>query len=238
MIWPVIIAGFTLGAVGSLHCVGMCGPLSLALPTQHLSGTRKFLSLLLYQVGRIITYSIFGLLFGLAGRSIYMAGIQQRFSILLGVIILLLSLFYFLRKTRIRLSFLDQFYIFIQQLISGLLRKAKGPAGFFLMGVANGFLPCGMVYLAVAAAISSTGISQAVAFMAAFGAGTLPAMMIVAYLGQVISLSVRRAMRKAVPYFVVIMAVVLILRGLNLGIPYISPDMPAQSTTDAAINCH
>lgn len=105
------------------------------------------------------------------------------------------------------------------------------------MGIANGFLPCGMVYLA-AAAISSTGVSQAVTFMAAFGAGTLPAMMIVAYLGQVISLSVRQAIRKAVPYFVVIMAVVLILRGLNLGIPYISPDMPAQSSTGAAINCH
>jgi sulfite exporter TauE/SafE len=74
--------------------------------------------------------------------------------------------------------------------------------------------------------------------MAAFGAGTLPAMMVVAYLGQVISLPVRQVMRKAVPYFVVIMAVVLILRGLNLGIPYISPDMPAQSSTGAAIDCH
>ncbi len=64
MLWPVIIAGFTLGAAGSLHCAGMCGPLSLALPVQHFSSVQKFLALLLYQAGRVITYSVIGLIFG------------------------------------------------------------------------------------------------------------------------------------------------------------------------------
>ncbi len=98
MLWPVAIAGFTLGAAGSLHCVGMCGPLSLALPLYHLTAVNKFLSLLLYQVGRIITYSIIGLLFGLAGRRIYIAGYQQWFSIVMGLIVLCVALLYICKK--------------------------------------------------------------------------------------------------------------------------------------------
>jgi sulfite exporter TauE/SafE len=236
MLWPVIISGFTLGAAGSLHCVGMCGPLSLALPVQHLSKTKKFFSLLLYQFGRIITYSLIGLIFGLAGRRIYISGYQQWFSVGMGVLVLTLAVLYFIQKRTIHLKFLNRFYFSVQKLISSLLKSITGPLSFLLMGMANGLLPCGMVYIAVAATLSFTDVMQSVSFMAMFGAGTLPAMMMVAYAGQLIKLEVRQTLRKAVPFFIVTMGVLLVLRGLNLGIPFISPELP-QSPGQALI-CH
>lgn len=226
MLLPVIIAGFTLGAAGSLHCVGMCGPLSLALPTHHLSAFGKFISLFLYQAGRIITYSLLGLVFGLAGRRLYLAGFQQWFSIGLGVLVLLLALLYFLQKHSLHFSFLDRFYLPVQQLLGRLLRTAHGPFGFLSLGLANGLLPCGMVYIAVATTLSFGTIPESTLFMTGFGAGTLPAMMAVAYAGRAMGVSWRAHLRRAVPVFITLMGVVLILRGMNLGIPFISPLLP------------
>lgn len=236
MLFPAMIAGFTLGAAGSLHCVGMCGPLSLALPTGQLSKTKKFISLLVYQSGRIITYSIIGLVFGMAGRNIYIAGYQQGFSIVMGVLVLTLALFYFIQKKTIHLSFLNRFYHLIQNIIIRLLKSSRGTFGFLLMGMANGLLPCGMVYIALAATLSLSQISESVLFMALFGAGTLPAMMIVGYAGQLIKPDIRRSFQKAVPVFIALMGAILILRGMSLGIPFISPELTG--ATAAAANCH
>ena len=138
MNWTFIIGGFSLGLAGSLHCVGMCGPLALALPVYHLTGFKKFISLLLYQVGRITTYAALGLLFGLLGRKLYIAGFQQGLSLSLGIAILVSAFFYFYRKRAIHVNFLNKFYFRIQMTIGNLLRTGKGPASFFLMGAANG----------------------------------------------------------------------------------------------------
>jgi sulfite exporter TauE/SafE len=236
MEWSVIIPGFIIGATGSLHCVGMCGPLSLALPTYHLSKKAKLFSLLLYQTGRIITYSILGLLIGLAGTSIRITGYQQWFSITLGVIILTMAVLYFLQKKAIRLAFINHFYLLIQKWIGRLLKNNTHAVSFLLLGIANGLLPCGMVYIALATTLSLAKITESVLFMAMFGAGTLPAMLLVAYSAQFINKEVRQLFRKAVPVMITVMGLVLILRGLNLGIPFISPAFPhAQSTV---IGCH
>jgi uncharacterized protein len=236
MLVPALISGFTLGAAGSLHCVGMCGPLSLALPSHHLSPARKFFSLLLYQFGRIITYSIIGLAFGLAGRRIYMSGYQQWFSIGIGIIIAALAVMYFLHKRTVHFSFFNRFYLYVQGLIVKLLRSSGGPVSFLLLGMANGLLPCGMVYIALASTLSFAEVSESTAFMAMFGAGTLPTMMLVAYAGQAIKLETRLLLRKAVPFFILSMGVLLILRGLNLGIPFISPELP--HSAGASVVCH
>ena len=236
MLLPAMIAGFTLGAAGSLHCMGMCGPLSLSLPTYHLSKTKKFFSLLVYQLGRIVTYSLIGLVFGFAGRTIYISGYQQWFSIGMGVLVLTLAVLYFIQKTTIHLSFLNRFYHSVQGMIVQVLKSSKGILGFLMMGMANGLLPCGMVYIALAATLSVTQISQSVAFMAMFGAGTLPAMLLVGYAGQMIGTGFRRSLQKAVPVLIALMGAMLILRGLNLGIPFISPQLP--EATGTALICH
>ena len=236
MLWPSLIAGFSLGFAGSLHCVGMCGPLSLALPTYQLSGIGKFLSLLLYQFGRIVTYSLLGLLAGLAGRMISIAGIQQWFSIIIGSAIIILAACYFIQKHTIRFSFFNRFYISVQSLIIRILRQWKGPGGFLLLGMANGLLPCGMVYIALATSLSLAQLSHSIAFMSLFGAGTLPAMMLIGYGGLLIKPGMRVAFKKLTPFFITAAGIVLILRGLNLGVLFISPQLPQAG--GPAVLCH
>lgn len=233
---PGIIAGFTLGIVSSWHCAGMCGPLALVLPVHHLSATKKITFLLFYQSGRVITYSVLGLVFGLAGSRFYIAGMQQWFSIVIGVAILVFAIFYYTGKKTIHFSFLKRFHFFIQKTISKLLRSAKSPTGYLLLGMANGLLPCGLVYLAIAGALAFGNALHSMFFMSAFGAGTIPAMMIAAYAGHLMNYSVRQTMKKAVPVFITAMAIILILRGLNLGIPFISPELP--DATGKTVTCN
>lgn len=232
----ILIAGFTLGFAGSLHCVGMCGPLSLALPTWHLRGPVKFLSLLLYQFGRIITYAAIGLIFGLAGRGIYIAGIQQWFSITLGLLVLLMAAMYFVQQGHLHLPFFTRFYQWVSKLIGRVIKTNPGLSGFLLLGMANGLLPCGMVYIALAATLSFYKVYHAVGFMAFFGAGTLPAMMLVGYGGQMINPGIKRLFRKSIPFFITATGIILILRGLNLGITFISPVLPSPAAQ--AVICH
>ena len=154
----------------------------------------------------------------------------------MGILVLLLAVLYFIHKRSVHLSFFNGFYSGVQKVISRLLKSPKGQFGFFLIGAANGLLPCGMVYIAMAAALSFSTISESTGFMAMFGAGTLPAMMMVAYAGHIIKPQLRFSLQKAVPYLITLMGIVLILRGLNLGIPFISPVLPV-SVGQTAI-CH
>lgn len=230
-----MIAGFILGAAGSLHCIGMCGPLSLALPVHHLSKVNRFFSLLSYQFGRIVTYSLFGFALGWAGTRIYIGGYQQLFSIVMGLLIITTAILYFLHKRFFHLRLFDRFYFQVQKIIRTLLVSSRSASGFFLVGMANGLLPCGMIYIAMASALSFHSVTQSTVFMALFGLGTLPAMMLVAYAGQIIKPELRFSVQKMIPYFITIVGILLLLRGMNLGIPYISPVIPTASTT---VVCH
>jgi len=232
----IILSGFVLGLAGSLHCVGMCGPLSLALPSYRLSARAKWVSLFVYQLGRVITYSFLGFLAGLAGRTIYMAGVQQWLSVTLGVLILALAGFYFAQNNMLQLSFLNRFYMSVSRLIGKIIKRSTGITGFLLLGMTNGLLPCGMVYIALAATLSFYSVYQSMAFMAMFGAGTIPAMMLVAYGAQRISPQLKKTFRKSIPFFIAAAGLALIARGMNLGIPFISPQLPA--APGQAIICH
>jgi len=236
MLWAIIIAGLSLGAVSSLHCVGMCGPLALALPVHHLSRPQQLISLFLYQLGRIITYSAFGLVFGLAGRTIYVAGFQQWFSMVMGIVVLLLVILYWVYKNPLQPSVFKKLFSAVQSYMMKALHSKKTSGGFLLLGMANGFLPCAMVYVAIAGALTTTEVYYSVIFMAMFGAGTLPAMMIIGYFGRMVSLPVRNMFRKSIPVFMTVMAIVLILRGMNLGIPFISPIL--QGPFSDTVVCH
>ena len=235
MPWQFIITGLVLGIISSLHCVGMCGPLSLALPTQYLPKAQRISAMLLYQLGRVITYSTLGLIFGLAGRKVYLAGFQQWFSIGMGVFIFFVVIQYWIFRKNLAPHFLNRFYLAVQAIMIRIL-KEKGIIPFLLFGMANGFLPCGMVYMALAGALVTTEIHESVLFMAFFGVGTLPAMIAVSFFRQYFGLQIRNSFRKMMPFAISIMAAILILRGMNLGIPFISPVL--QSAAEAADSCH
>lgn len=231
-----LIAGFIVGIGGSLHCAGMCGPLALALPAGQ-GGVRRYVAgRLLYNIGRTVTYVALGLIAGLAGRGIVLAGAQQAMTITIGAV-LLLSLVIPRALKRLLPSFTlpERITAKVMELLSGLMRRSS-VAALFLIGVLNGLLPCGFVYLGLAAAVTLGDAVRAMLFMAGFGIGTLPIMLAIAVAGKRIQEGVRRQLLRVVPVVTAVLAMLLIVRGLNLGIPYISPHV--DEARPAETHCH
>lgn len=230
-----LAAALLIGLAGSLHCIGMCGPIALALPVQN-SSAAFYTGRILYNAGRIISYSLMGLLFGLLGSKIILAGFQQGLSIFLGVFILL---FIFLpakyKNYFTGYSIIAKVVSSLKTVIGNLFKKKSLPAIFFI-GFLNGFLPCGLVYIAVAGAAAAGSAFSGMIFMAAFGLGTSPAMFAASLFGKFISLNIRQKIRKLVPVFAVMLAVIFILRGLNLGIPMLSPKLSTEKAVE--VECH
>ncbi len=214
MQWAFIITGLVLGAVSSFHCVGMCGAIALSLPVNKVTGLRRTLSIILYNLGRIITYSLLGLAFGLAGRGLYIGGLQKWFSIIAGMLLLLFAISNLLHSGLVRVSFLQKNIYRLQAFIAKMMARQSFLSVFFV-GIANGLLPCGMVYFAVTGAVAAGNVMDAVFFMAAFGLGTLPLMMAVSYFGFIISLTLRNNIKSLIPYFMIAMAVMLVMRGVT-----------------------
>jgi sulfite exporter TauE/SafE len=218
----IFITAFIIGGLGSVHCIGMCGPLAFSLPAVKESPQSKFISSLLYNLGRIFTYASLGAILGTIGTAFAFFGYQQWLSILLGVIILL----FILLPKRLK-SFTAN------NRVAGLFDKARMTLGslffkknyrsVFFIGLLNGLLPCGLVYMAMAAAIATGSVVKSSLFMAAFGMGTLPVMWSISFFGSYINMNVRTKIRKAYPYMMLIMACLLIIRGMGLGVPYLSP---------------
>lgn len=210
---------FLIGFLGSLHCVGMCAPLAFSLPT-HSNKLGVFLDKLSYNIGRAITYAFLGLLIGFIGKQLWIAGLQQFISIACGVLILIAAFFRLfpsisILKSRKTVSF---------GLINKLLVKAiNHKSGHFIVGLLNGFLPCGLVYVALATAVNTDSAIQSSFFMFFFGLGTIPIMLIALMGFSFAKPAIRRTINRIIPLFMILLGVWFILRGLNLDIPYLSP---------------
>lgn len=225
MMLAIITAGIAMGMLGSFHCIGMCGPLALSLPLNNTSIFKKFIASFLYNAGRVVTYTFIGLLFGLIGHSFALFGFQQILSIIIGSLLLLFLIFnQQIKKNQFSIPFINQFFNSIRKQLGHLYKKNHFSTPF-LIGVLNGLLPCGLVYMAVAGALATGHIYWSMLFMAAFGLGTLPVMWTLAFFGNYVSARLRTTIRSIQPYLLAVMACLLILRGLGLGIPYISPSM-------------
>lgn len=230
-----LIYAFIIGFAGSFHCIGMCGAIALSLPVQHLNATQKRAGILLYNLGRVTTYSIIGIIFGLLGRAIFLGGLQQALSIFAGALILFFVLLNYTSSKSWQPKFITKFQIFVQEFLSKAIIK-KNTLSTFTIGFFNGWLPCGMVYFALAAALSTGNILQSVLFMVFFGLGTMPLMILVSYFGLFINVSLRNSIKKVMPVFMFSIGVLFVLRGLNLNIPYISPLI--ENTGTKTISCH
>lgn len=228
-----LLTGFLLGLLGSFHCVGMCGPIALALP----ASKSLLVSRTLYNFGRVITYSLLGLLFGLLGSRLQMIGLQQIISISLGILIVLIVIIP--ASYRLKLTAKLGLYKVISPLKNALGKLFKKHSHLSMLGVGilNGLLPCGFVYIGITGAIAIGSPVNSMIFMSMFGLGTIPVMLAASLLGSVINLNLRQKLTRLVPAFSLILAAIFILRGLNLGIPYISPKMESQSHTEEII-CH
>lgn len=233
----MLLSALALGFLGSLHCIGMCGPIAFMLPLDRTNNYKKISQIFIYHAGRLFTYSLIGMCFGLLGKSLYIFGIQQRLSLIVGVIMILLIIIP--SKFFKHYNFSKPIFKIVSWVKSelGTALKRRTPDTFFTIGFLNGFLPCGLVYMAVIGAIATGTILRGSLYMFLFGLGTIPLMTSAIYLGKFLNVKIKQRIQKIIPVFVVLIGILFILRGLGLGIPYVSPE-PVIEMVSSNIECH
>lgn len=219
----IIFSGLILGLAGSLHCAGMCGPIAIALPLRGNTAVQKVFGGVLYNLGRTVTYAFMGAAFGLLGQGMQMVGFQQWVAVIMGSLMILSVLFPALFKNQYNLN--KSMFSFVGKLKNALkkLFTQKSYKALFFIGILNGFLPCGLVYIAIAGAIGTSNILYGTLFMILFGLGTLPMLLGISLLGNLAGIKFRNKINKFIPIVVVFVGIMFILSGLNLGIPFFSP---------------
>lgn len=240
----LIFAALGLGFASGFHCLGMCGPIALSLGLSKKQQVNFHLQNLTYQFGRILTYSFLGAIVGIVGEGFQLAGFQKYISILAGILLITMALFSFGGDFTSKIPAISNALLKVKINLGKLLRKTDYSSRF-LTGVLNGFLPCGMVYMALTASLAAGGIWQSASFMVFFGLGTFPFMFAAVLFGNILNATVRNKILKIVPVFMLILGALFILRGMELGIPYVSPKKEAlkvekhmNSDKNSDENCH
>lgn len=214
---------FIVGLLGSFHCIGMCGPIAVALPGQNQPLPVVIISRILYNLGRIVTYTFLGGLFGVLGLTVFLAGYQQVLSIVTGALIIIIALIPDRQLNRLWDTLkitpvLAQFNRFFRSVF-----RFNSPFGLLIIGILNGFLPCGFVYIGLAGSMVTGSIGGGMIYMALFGLGTMPIMLATSLAGSFISPKVRSRIYRFLPIAAVLLGILFILRGLALDIAFISP---------------
>ena len=219
----MLISAIIFGLLGSFHCIGMCGPIAFMLPVDKTNNSKRILQVFVYHLGRLCTYGILGFLFGLLGKGFYLFGFQQYLSISIGVVMILMIVLP--KKTINKFSITKPIYKILSSVKNRLGKelKKKRIDTFFTIGFLNGFLPCGLVYMAIFASIATGNMIEGSLYMILFGLGTIPLMTAFVYLGNFATGLLRKRIQQFIPVAVIIIALLFILRGMGLGIPYVSP---------------
>ncbi|MBE2245900.1 MAG: sulfite exporter TauE/SafE family protein [Candidatus Competibacteraceae bacterium] len=229
MVWIAL----SIGLMSGFHCVGMCGPIALAVPVIKSSLLSETMSRLLYHAGRIISYIMIGFTFGLIGSLVSLGGFQQIVSISAGVFLLL----FVLPSLRIEKKLSGwglSFFKKLKQPAKHLIVK-RNYGAIFVLGVINGIIPCGMVYVAASGALASGSLVSSMMFMFFFGVGTMPVLYALASGVHLLSIPFRKRIRQFIPVWIGVLALIFILRGLNLDIPYLSPRITEPTAQE---HCH
>lgn len=233
----MLYTALIFGLISSLHCVGMCGPIALMLPVDRSNEAKKVLQILTYNLGRLLAYASLGLLFGILGKGFFLAGMQQQLSIAVGILMIIVAIVP--EKEFAKYNFSKPIYKVISKVKSSLANqfKKKSFQSLFTIGLLNGYLPCGMVYVALFGALAMSSVQMGVLYMILFGIGTIPLMSLIVYISNLLSVSFRSKLQKIIPIIAICIGVLFIMRGLGLSIPYVSPstlDLFVQSEA----NCH
>ncbi|MFN8257969.1 MAG: sulfite exporter TauE/SafE family protein [Bacteroidales bacterium] len=219
----LLAAALMLGLAGSFHCAGMCGPIALAMPLNTNSFISRINGAIRYNAGRAITYSIMGAIFGMISSGFSLAGFQKWISIGMGTLMILSAVLTFLSGKEILETKRFDFLLVKLKITLGKLLTVKSKKSLLAIGLLNGLLPCGLVYVALAGALAAGNLITSVLFMFIFGLGTLPMLFFISVAGNSVSVAIRRKMTRLIPVFVILVGTLYILRGLSLGIPYLSP---------------
>jgi hypothetical protein len=217
------LTALTIGLMGSLHCVGMCGPIAMAVPLNSTNENYRWLGTFNYLIGKSITYSLLGLFSGALAKMIEITGFQRYISLFTGVLILVIFIVQHISKGNSHFEKLNYNWVgLLKKQFNNFIQK-KNLISALLIGIVNGLLPCGLVYLALAGAVGAGGWWQSMIYMFLFGLGTMPLLVGIMIFKNKLSISYQRIFKSIVPGFTLTLAILLIVRGLNLGIPYFSP---------------
>jgi sulfite exporter TauE/SafE len=223
-LYPIFLAtGF---AVGFGHCIGMCGPIVVSL-SLNLKDKNFLIPHLLYNTGRVVTYTLLGGVMGATGSftlvAAHIAGIQKGAMILAGVLISIMGL--------AMSGWISFGKVFGDSYIPGgfvskgfqRLSQLKSPAAYFPIGLLLGLLPCGPVYTALLAAAGAgmnatapiDGIIKGMGVMLCFGLGTVPALFLVAKLADMGWLKKRELIYRIGAILMVAVGIYFIIKGIR-----------------------
>ncbi len=233
----MLFTAFIFGLISSFHCIGMCGPIALMLPVDRSNQAKKVTQIISYHLGRLTAYGTIGLLFGILGKGFYLAGVQQNLSLFIGIAMIMVLLIP--EKIVAQYNLSKPVFKLISKVKSALGSqfKKKSYKSLFTIGLLNGFLPCGMVYVALFGAVAMQSALFGTYYMLLFGLGTVPMMSSVVYLNSLMTISFRNRIQKIIPFVGVVIGILFILRGLGIGIPYISPSNISLFVQNKP-NCH
>ncbi|MDO8968642.1 sulfite exporter TauE/SafE family protein [Algoriphagus sp.] len=218
MLWTALVLGF----LGSFHCIGMCGPIALAVGGN--KGQTFLWNKIIYNLGRSLTYAFLGLIIGSLGFSLSLAGVQQGISITMGVLVVLLSVSYKKADRFLTIPALSGVVTWVKSHLARNL-KSGSKLAFFATGIVNGLLPCGMVYMALVVAMGMQSPLLGATYMFFFGIGTIPMLLGLMVSGSLLPAIRRQQFQKAIPYLGILIGVLMVFRGLGLGIPGFSPEL-------------
>ena len=233
----MLYTALLFGLISSLHCIGMCGPIAMMLPVSRNNPAKKVIQIMVYHAGRLFSYATLGFLFGLLGKGLYLAGVQQRISILVGVLMITIAIIP--EKIFAQYNFSRPIYKGISKVKTGLGNqfKRKSTDALFTIGILNGLLPCGLVYAALFGAIAMQNVGLSVVYMLLYGLGTIPLMSAVVYVANFLSFPFRNKLQKLIPIVTAVIGTLFVIRGMGLDIAYISPDNLDLFVKHTA-NCH
>lgn len=217
-----MLIGFIIGISSTFHCLGMCGPIAMAIPVSRSSNFSIISGALQYNFGRVAAYSFLGFLIGSVGFSFAGLKWMQWLSISAGLVMILIAWHKIFSSGQSKLEMK-----LTQQISRGIgkLIRSKSPFKLMGLGMLNGFLPCGMVFLGLTNALLQGSPVKGALAMLFFGLGTIPMLFAVVFFASKLNGSWRLKFTKAVPYIMTVVGILVILRGLNLGIPYLSPEI-------------
>jgi uncharacterized protein len=229
-----ILIALAMGLTGSLHCAGMCGPIVWVMPFQHLHGAKRWVGVGLYHLGRISIYALGGFVLH-SFKSLFHPQWQQYVSIVMGAILLIGGVVSFIPSAKLR------FQLPWSNAVRNSFGKFISNPGLLTLlaaGLMNGLLPCGLEYMALSLSVSATTATDAILYMYAFGIGTLPVLLAITILKTKLRFTNVAIMKRMVPVLLLVFGIVFMVRGMNLGIPYLSPKVEMQQNEIKASCCH
>jgi sulfite exporter TauE/SafE len=203
----------------------MCGPLQAVVMGQWLKSKNKN-HWFIYHAGRLSTYALLGIGAALAGKTLGLPQWQSEFTIAAGL--LLLFGYFGFKALKWDQKLFGLITPFLHRLKPKTTRgQTKNYAWYFSSGAVNGLLPCGMVYAALLAALAANSLVLGAVYMLVFGLGTIPLLLTFNWFSHSLLLRFGAWVPQLIPITVVAVSVLLILRGMQLDIPFISPAQPA-----------